>query len=127
METEAKDIWGNHVKDRHCLLLQECGLQDLTEVLEEVSKVHMRERGHCEHLPGPRGNETPLTVTEVIVFPIPLTPAGTYSAGKGQKRPCFSRASDRYIAVPSWGRGIVSEIKFGVLSSIGLRFLISES
>lgn len=77
------------MKDRHCLLLQECGLQDLTEVLEEVSKVHMGERVHCEHLPGPGGNEIPLTVTEVIVFRIPLTPAGHTPLGKDEKGPVF--------------------------------------
>lgn len=57
----------------------------------------------CEYLPGPRGNEKPLIVTDVIVFPIPLTPTGTYSTGKGQKRPCFSRAN-RCIAIPRSGK-----------------------
>lgn len=104
METEAKDVWGSHMKDRHCLSLQECSLQDLTEMLEEVTEVRMRERVPCEHLPGPRDNEKPFTVTDVIVFPIPLTPTGTYSTGKGQKRPCFSRANDRCIAIPRWGK-----------------------
>ena len=76
------------MKDSYCLSLRELQFARPNRgILEEPTKVHVRERVNCKHLLGPGVKSKLYIVTDIIVFPIPLTPARTYSAGKGQKKP----------------------------------------
>lgn len=80
----------SHRKDRHCLSLWELQFaRPYRGILEEPSKVYVRDRTSCKHLPGPAVKKAPFTVTDTIMFLIrlisPLSPARISWAGKGQK------------------------------------------
>lgn len=108
-----------------------CNLQDPIGIFEEPTKVHVRERASCKHLPG--GEKIPCIVTGTIMFPIPFTctPSLTwpYMARKGKRAtPVFPRQKTNSQQAPGRGRGRV--LKFNQAWScefdIGLRILISE-